>query len=98
MQRLGRRAAAGVQVNGFLPLVRVEDEVKVAVGKDDPSPEEGVGPVSRDALEAVDQGLVDEGDAERLLILFGEWGWGWGWGWGVGVGGRKKKKKKKKKR
>ena len=44
--------------------MRVEDQVEVAVRKDDAAPEEGVRFRPRDALEALDEGLVDEGDAE----------------------------------
>lgn len=64
MQGLGRWAAPGVEVDGFLSFVGVENQVQIPVGKDELPAQEGVGPVPRDALEALDEGLVDEGDAE----------------------------------
>ena len=64
MERLGGGAPASVEVDGFVFLKGVEDQVEVAVRKDEAAPEKRVRPVARDALEALDEGVIDEGDAE----------------------------------
>jgi hypothetical protein len=69
VQRLARGAPAGVEVDRFLLLKGVEDQVEVAVSKDDAAPEEGVGRVARDLLEALDEPFVDEGDAELCFVV-----------------------------
>ena len=66
---VGRRAAAGVEEEGLALLITVEDKLEVAVGEDNASPEEAMGLLARDPLEAIEQGLVDLLGAEFLNQL-----------------------------
>ena len=52
VQRVGRRAAPRVQINGLLLFHSVQHGAQVAVGEEDAAAEEGVGGVAGDALEA----------------------------------------------
>ena len=62
-------AAPGVDEEGLPFLVPVEDQLEVAVREDDAPAEEAVRLVARDALEPLEQGVVDELGAELLYEL-----------------------------
>ena len=66
MQRLRGRATARVEVDRFLFFEGVEDEVEVAVRKDNAAAPERVRSVASDSFEALDQLFVDKRDAELV--------------------------------
>ena len=71
---VGGRAAAGVEEEGLALLIAVENKLEVAVGEDNASPEEAMGLLAGDPLEAIEQGLVDLLGAElldQLIVIDG---------------------------
>ena len=63
MQAARAGPAAGVQEEGVAVLVARQDAVKVAVAEEEAAPQPAVWFVAGDALEALEEGLVDEARA-----------------------------------